>query len=187
MLAANLPASPGLVYEAHSTDYQTPNALRMMVRDHFAVLKVGPWLTFAYREAVFLLGAMEREWLSTRKDVRLSDVPSALDQAMLKDSTHWRAYYPADEQQARFARRYSFSDRCRYYWPEASVQKEVDLLMANLSGEIPLALISQYLPQQYEAVRERRLPNRAATLVESRIRQVLDIYSNACGGPESGA
>jgi D-tagatose-1,6-bisphosphate aldolase subunit GatZ/KbaZ len=187
MLAAKLPASPGLVYEAHSTDYQTPNALRMMVRDHFAVLKVGPWLTFAYREAVFLLGAMEREWLSTRKDVRLSDVPSALDQAMLKDSTHWRAYYPADEQQARFARRYSFSDRCRYYWPEASVQKEVDLLMANLSGEIPLALISQYLPQQYEAVRERRLPNRAATLVESRIRQVLDIYSNACGGPESGA
>jgi D-tagatose-1,6-bisphosphate aldolase subunit GatZ/KbaZ len=187
LLAANLPASPGLVYEAHSTDYQTPDALRKMVRDHFAILKVGPWLTFAYREAIFLLGAMEKQWLSGRKDVRVSDVLRALDQAMLSDPTYWKPYYPADEQQASFARRYSFSDRCRYYWPEASVQKEVDLLMANLSGEIPLTLISQYLPQQYEAVREGRLPNRPASLVESRIRHVLDTYLNACGGPERGA
>jgi len=185
-LAANLPATPRLVYEAHSTDYQTPDALREMVRDHFAILKVGPWLTFGYREAIFALGAMEKEWLSAHKDVRLSDVPSALEQAMLSDPTHWMAYYPADEQQARFARRYSFSDRCRYYWPEASVQNEVDLLMTNLSGVIPLALVSQYLPQQYEAVREGRLPNRPASLVESRIRHVLDIYWNACGGREGG-
>ena len=187
MLAANLPVSPRLVYEAHSTDYQTPDALRKMVRDHFAVLKVGPGLTFAYREALFALGAMEREWFRTRKDVRLSDVAGALDEAMLVDPTHWKSYYPADEQHARFARRYSFSDRCRYYWREPSVQKEVDLLMTNLSGEIPLALISQYLPNQYEAIREKRLPNRPASLVESRIRQVLDTYLNACGGPECSA
>jgi D-tagatose-1,6-bisphosphate aldolase subunit GatZ/KbaZ len=184
MLARNLPTSPRLVYEAHSTDYQTPEALREMVRDHFAILKVGPWLTFAYREAIFALGAMEKEWLSARKDVRTSDIPRALDQAMLSDPTHWKAYYPADEQQARFARRYSFSDRCRYYWPEASVQEEVDLLMTNLSGEIPLTLVSQYLPLQYEEIREGRLPNRPASLVESRIRQVLDAYLNACGGPQ---
>jgi D-tagatose-1,6-bisphosphate aldolase subunit GatZ/KbaZ len=185
-LAANLPASPRLVYEAHSTDYQTPDALRKMVRGHFAILKVGPWLTFAYREAIFALGAIEKEWLSARKDVRLSDVPRALEQAMLRDPTHWMAYYPVDEQQARFPRRYSFSDRCRYYWPEASVQNEVDLLMTNLSGEIPLALISQHLPQQYESIRAGRLPNRPASLIESRIRQVLDTYLNACGGPEHG-
>jgi len=51
------------VFEAHSTDYQTPRALREMVRDHFAILKVGPWLTFAFREAVFALAAVEEEWL----------------------------------------------------------------------------------------------------------------------------
>ena len=180
-LATNLPAIPALVYEAHSTDYQTPGALRKMVRDHFAILKVGPWLTFAYREAIFALGVMEKECLSARKDVRLSNVPGALDQAMLRNPTHWKGYYPADSQQAEFARRYSFSDRCRYYWPEASVQNEVDLLIANLSAELPLALISQYLPQQYQAVRERRLPNCPASLVEHRIRQVLDAYLNACG------
>ena len=32
-----------LVYEAHSTDYQTGSALAELVRDHFAILKVGPW------------------------------------------------------------------------------------------------------------------------------------------------
>jgi D-tagatose-1,6-bisphosphate aldolase subunit GatZ/KbaZ len=31
-----------LVFEAHSTDYQTPQALRQLVKDHFAILKVGP-------------------------------------------------------------------------------------------------------------------------------------------------
>jgi D-tagatose-1,6-bisphosphate aldolase subunit GatZ/KbaZ len=37
------------VYEAHSTDYQPAEALRALVRDHFAILKVGPGATFALR------------------------------------------------------------------------------------------------------------------------------------------
>src|SRR6185295_18243387 len=44
-----------LVFEAHSTDYQSAHALKELVEDHFAILKVGPWLTFAVREAVFAL------------------------------------------------------------------------------------------------------------------------------------
>ena len=36
--------SQALVYEAHSTDYQTREALTNLVRDHFAILKVGPGL-----------------------------------------------------------------------------------------------------------------------------------------------
>src|SRR5205085_11500254 len=125
-------------------------------------------IPFAYREAIFALGAIEKEWLSARKDVRVSDVLRALDEAMLSNPTYWKAYYPADQQEARFARRYSFSDRCRYYCPEAPVQKEVDLLMTNLSGEIPRALISQHLPQPYEAVRERLLPHHPPTPAQSR-------------------
>src|SRR5262249_40081770 len=56
-----------LVYEAHSTDYQTETALRELVEDHFAILKVGPGLTFAFREAVFALAAIEQEWLGRRR------------------------------------------------------------------------------------------------------------------------
>ena len=32
----------GMVFEAHSTDYQTREGLVSLVRDHFAILKVGP-------------------------------------------------------------------------------------------------------------------------------------------------
>ena len=53
--------SQPMVYEAHSTDYQTREALGNLVRDHFAVLKVGPALTYAFREAVFALAKMEDE------------------------------------------------------------------------------------------------------------------------------
>lgn len=38
-----------LVFEAHSTDYQTKEAYKQLVHDHFAILKVGPALTFAMR------------------------------------------------------------------------------------------------------------------------------------------
>jgi D-tagatose-1,6-bisphosphate aldolase subunit GatZ/KbaZ len=181
-LSRNLPNSPALVYEAHSTDYQTARALRELVEDHFAILKVGPWLTFAYREAIFALSAIEREWLGQQHSVRLSQTRDALEQAMLCNPSHWKAYYPAQEPQGHFARQYSYSDRCRYYWPEPSVQKEVDLLLANLSnGRIPLTLLSQYMPRQYEVIRQGKLKNCAESLIENRIREVLQVYSAACG------
>ena len=181
-LSRSLPESPALVFEAHSTDYQKPKALRELVEGHFAILKVGPWLTFAYREAVFALSLIEREWLGKRQTVPLSQVREALEQAMLRNPAHWKAYYPTQEPQAHFARQYSYSDRCRYYWPEPSVQKEIELLLANLSTQtIPLTLLSQYLPRQYEAIRRGELANRAETLIENRIREVLQVYSAACG------
>jgi D-tagatose-1,6-bisphosphate aldolase subunit GatZ/KbaZ len=181
-LSENLPASPVLVYEAHSTDYQRPGALREMVEDHFAILKVGPWLTFAFREAVFALSAIERDWLGGRRGVRRSRVREALEEVMLLNPAHWKAYYPREEPEGHFARQYSYSDRCRYYWPEAAVQKETDLLLANLSNtEMPWTLLSQYLPQQYEAIRAGAIPNRAKNVIEDRIRRVLKVYSAACG------
>ena len=180
-LSENLPASPPLVYEAHSTDYQTAAALRELVEDHFAILKVGPWLTFAFREAIFALSSIEQEWLGHQKGIHTSGVRQALEEAMLANPDHWKAYYSGDQPGLQFARQYSYSDRCRYYWPEASVQKEVERLLANLSrAEIPLTLLSQCLPQQYESVRAGVIPARPENLIEDRIRQVLRLYSAAC-------
>ena len=90
-LSAALPRSPALVYEAHSTDYQSPAALAQMVEGHFAILKVGPWLTFAFREAVFALSAIERELLGGSKSSKLSRVREALDQAMRRQPIDWRS------------------------------------------------------------------------------------------------
>ena len=52
-LQGALDEEAGIVFEAHSTDYQTPERLAALVRDHWAILKVGPGLTFALREALF--------------------------------------------------------------------------------------------------------------------------------------
>jgi D-tagatose-1,6-bisphosphate aldolase subunit GatZ/KbaZ len=180
-LAANLPAHPALVYEAHSTDYQSPHALAEMVEDHFAILKVGPWLTFAFREAVFALGAIERELLAAKKGRNVSQVREALDCAMLQDPSHWRGYYQGDEDQVAFSRAYSYSDRCRYYWHQASVQQELARLFENLSVHpLPLTLLSQFLPVEYAAARVGRLTIQPHAIIRWHIQNVLRTYAAAC-------
>ena len=185
-LSSALPKHPALVYEAHSTDYQKPAALAEMVEDHFAILKVGPWLTFAFREAIFALSAIEREWLGHRSGVRLSQVREALDAAMLRNPSYWRSYYHGSEEEMRIARTYSYSDRCRYYWGDAAVQQELSQLHANLRDSAPpLTLVSQYLPLQYEAIRTGVLQANAEEIIQEHIRNVLRAYAAACGARET--
>ena len=81
---------PNLVYEAHSTDFQSRESLRQMVEDHFAILKVGPALTSAFREAVFALLFIEKEWLSKKKGVTLSQLDEVLERIMLANPEHWQ-------------------------------------------------------------------------------------------------
>ena len=181
-LSSALPETPALVYEAHSTDYQKPAALAQMVEDHFAILKVGPWLTFAFREAVFALGVIERELLAHRRGVRLSQVREALQAAMLRNPVYWRSYYHGSEDEIHLARIYSYSDRCRYYWGDPKVQQELAQLRANLDAcPAPPTLFSQHLPSQYEAIRSGRLPTHAEDMIQEHIRTVLHVYATACG------
>ena len=58
-LSQTIISQENLVYEAHSTDYQSEKGLTQLVEDHFCILKVGPWLTFGYREALFSLSMIE--------------------------------------------------------------------------------------------------------------------------------
>ena len=170
------------VHEAHSTDYQTPVALRRMVRDHFAILKVGPWLTFAFREAVFALAAIEEEWLGASKSIVLSHVRETLEEAMLAGPQYWRSYYHGDDAALRFARKYSLSDRCRYYWPQPKVTAALQTLLANLGAHpAPISVLSQYLPNQSEALRAGRIENNPAELIRNKIAEVIDHYAYACG------
>jgi D-tagatose-1,6-bisphosphate aldolase subunit GatZ/KbaZ len=171
-----------LFYEAHSTDYQTKNALRQMVEDHFRILKVGPWLTFALRETLFALDSIEHELYSDKKDVNLSGLVDMIEQQMLENTRYWSAHYHGDQTQLKLARKYSYSDRIRYYWPDTRIQKSLNQLIENLSRQkIPLNILSQYLPLQYEAIREQKLQNRVLDLIDFGITQVLNIYSYATG------
>lgn len=187
-LSAALPRSPALVYEAHSTDYQSPAALAQMVEDHFAILKVGPWLTFAFREAVFALGMIERELLAGRKKQRLSRVREALDRSMLRKPVYWRSYYHGDENQQRLSRAYSYSDRCRYYWHEPAVQAEIEHLLDNLkTHSFPFTLVSQHLPREYEAIRAGEIEPQPEAIIRYHIQMVLRIYAAACGMERSSS
>jgi D-tagatose-1,6-bisphosphate aldolase subunit GatZ/KbaZ len=185
-LTRQLMAHPGIVYEAHSTDYQTANSLARLVEDHFAVLKVGPWLTFKMREAIFALSEIERDWLGTRRGIRLSDVRGALENTMLKNPEHWAGFYSGDDSARQFARAFGFSDRCRYYWGDATVQSELKHLLQNLSGSaIPLPVLSQFLPVQYEKVRNGSLSSKPRALISDHIASVLRIYRDATTGRRS--
>jgi len=176
-----------LVFEAHSTDYQSEDALRALVEDHFAILKVGPELTFAFREAVFALEAIERELLGRREANRLSGVGQALDDAMRSDPRHWTAWYGGDDDEAvRLRRRFSLSDRCRYYWTRPQVQAALGRLHSNLEGRrLPRGLVSQFLPDA-AGVAAGDAPGLPGRLERWHVRRVLDRYARACRPAPAG-
>lgn len=175
-----------LVFEAHSTDYQTPQSLRQLVIDHFAILKVGPALTFALREALFSLAAIEEELLPAKA---CSGLRHVLESVMLDRPEYWQSHYHGDGNARRLARGYSYSDRVRYYWPDSQIDEAFERLVRNLADDpIPLPLISQYLPLQYVKVREGDLSATPRELIINHIQNILQQYHCAClGAPARNA
>ncbi|WP_104190742.1 D-tagatose-bisphosphate aldolase, class II, non-catalytic subunit [Cryobacterium sp. Y82] len=169
---------PGLLFEAHSTDYQDQGRLAELVEDHWAILKVGPGLTFAMREALFALAKIEDELVPV--DER-SDLIDVIDGQMLAHPEYWEGYYEGTATDQQIARRFSYSDRMRYYWPDAEIEQATNRLYANLAKlDIPLPLISQFLPDQYARVRAGTLAPEPRALVVDKIRDALRPYAYAC-------
>lgn len=132
-----------LVYEAHSTDYQTTRALSGLVHDHFAILKVGPELTFAWREALFALDQIEQENPTIKHK---SQLRATVEQVMLNQPKYWKPYYVGTEEELAFKRVYSLSDRIRYYWSTPELNKKIQDTIPRLDKALTYSLISQYLP-----------------------------------------
>ena len=161
--------SQRMVYEAHSTDHQTREALKDLGRDHFAILKVGPGLTFAFREAVFALAMIENELIP--KDQR-SHIIEVLDDVMVRHPEHWKKYYRGDETEQAVKRKYSLSDRARYYWIQPEVQDAYVRLIKNLRGmTLPYSLLSQFAGVQ---------DVNSDQFMEWKIDSVLKNYQIAC-------
>ena len=175
-----LDGEPGLVFEAHSTDYQTQKNLRDLVVDHWAILKVGPGLTFALREALFALDAIEGHLVENA--AKRSNLVEVIEQVMLKSPGYWDGYYEGDDHERYIARKFSYSDRVRYYLPNEEIVAAVDRMLTNLEETgIPEPLISQYLPKQFDRVREGVLAPTGHELVIDRVRDALRPYAAACG------
>lgn len=175
-----------LVYEAHSTDYQPARALRQMVEDHFAILKVGPALTFAFREAMFALELIEQELAAAGQIDTPSGLRETLETAMVAAPDHWASYYGGPPDVQRLKRHFSFSDRARYYWSVPGVAAASRRLLQNLEkAPPPLVLLSQFMPRQVAKVRRGDLANEPRALLMACVQDVLDDYACACGYVDS--
>ena len=165
---------PGFVFEGHSTDYQSKDCLKQMVRDGIAILKVGPALTFAYRDALFALAHVEKELVPEEKR---ADFPQVLEQVMLRQPENWQKHYHGTEEEKRLARSYSLSDRARYYLGVPAVAEAIERTLENLKDvHIPTGLLYQYFPRSAEAVLTGACSGTADELIEREIMSFVDEY-----------
>jgi D-tagatose-1,6-bisphosphate aldolase subunit GatZ/KbaZ len=179
-LGASLATLPPLVFEAHSTDYQPTSALMALVQDGFAILKVGPGLTFALREALYALDqiaiVLDPAW-------REHSLMAAMERLMLAEPGHWRAHCPGTPDQQRILRHFSYSDRIRYYWPAPAAKAAVAGLIGRLgTTPVPETLISQFLPTLHPRALAGTVRPEAPVLAMEAVRDVLRSYARAGRG-----
>ena len=167
-----------IVFEAHSTDYQLAGAYGELVEDGFAILKVGPALTFALREALDALAAIEELLIAVPERSNLLKV---IDETMLAHPDSWRPYYAGNEEQQALLRRFSYSDRVRYFWHFPQIAAAVKRLIDNIDGlTVPESVLSLYLPAQYEHLRTGRISEDASSLIVDKVKDVLRVYATGC-------
>ncbi len=176
-LCAALKEFPEVCFEGHSTDYQSPKCLKAMVEDGIAILKVGPALTYGLREALFSMSLMENELVPEEERSNFIDV---LEKVMLENPGNWQKHYHGNEKQLHLARKYSFSDRARYYISQPEVLKAMDKLFTNLNTyKIPLNMLHQYMPLTYAKVRDGELPLEAKELAMDGVTNFMLDYEYA--------
>ncbi|MGF9565931.1 D-tagatose-bisphosphate aldolase, class II, non-catalytic subunit [Neorhizobium sp. BT27B] len=168
---------PSIVFEAHSTDYQTKAALSALVDDGFAILKVGPGLTFALREALYGLDLVAAEL-----DGGSPGLKNKLEAIMMTDRAHWEKYYPGNLTVQHVQRHYSYSDRIRYYWNQPASRAAVEGLKQRLRNvRIPETLVSQYLAPAASHVRSGEIEPEFEAIKTAYVHAILRDYASACG------
>ena len=176
-LCAALKEFPEVCFEGHSTDYQSAKCLKAMVEDGIAILKVGPALTYGLREALFSMSLMENELVPAEERSNFIDV---LENTMLANPGNWQKHYHGDEKQLHLARKYSFSDRARYYMGQPEVLAAMEKLFTNLDTyKIPLNMLHQYMPLTYAKVRDGELPLKAKELAMDGVTNFMLDYEYA--------
>lgn len=167
-----------ILFEAHSTDFQRPESYPALVEDGFAILKVGPGLTFAMREAICALAEIERAIIAPKAQSRLIEI---VETVMRDNPGSWKDYYVGSDAEQTMLMWNSYSDRIRYYWPDRRIEAAMARLLSNLStARLPEILLSRYLPVQYARVRAGRLPAQPEALILDKIRDALRPYTAAC-------
>jgi D-tagatose-bisphosphate aldolase class II non-catalytic subunit len=182
-LSGSLDQLPGVIFEAHSTDYQSRQALAELVANHFAILKVGPELTFAYREAIVAMAHIEERLAVARPSQALPLVLSVMDE----NPAQWRDYLaPGDN--AETAKLFGLSDRIRYYWPNPRIAAAVAALRANIDASTPpIGLLSQYVGGWYVGSADASGLSISEQVIQAKVGSVVAKYRRACRMDEPSA
>lgn len=176
-LCAALGEFPEVCFEGHSTDYQSAECLKAMVQDGIAILKVGPALTYGLRESLFSLSLMEKELVPQEKQAHFIET---LEKVMLDNPGNWKKHYHGDDHQLALARKYSFSDRCRYYIGQPEVVASMNKLFENLREyPVPMNMLHQYMPVSYIKVRDGLLPLDPKELAMDGVANFMEDYEYA--------
>jgi D-tagatose-1,6-bisphosphate aldolase subunit GatZ/KbaZ len=125
---------PTVCLEAHSTDYQYPAVFPRLAELGFAFQKVGPALTFAFREALYALDSL-------RETPQLHDV---MERIMVADPKNWQGHYHGTETEMAQQRHTGLADRIRYYWPHPQAQAAVSELMSEVTTLNDATLIAHF-------------------------------------------
>jgi len=167
---------PQFVFEAHSTDYQGNDPLTALVEDGFPILKVGPELTFVLREALYGLDLIASDLVP---DYGERPLYAAMEALMLAHRGNWSRHYHGTENEQRWLRHYSLSDRIRYYWASKEAQSAIAHLCDALAGKsVPFPLFWQHMPaaQQFSDT-----PLDPEEVLIWRVTKSLADYHAACG------
>lgn len=163
----------GITFEGHSTDYQPTASLAELVDRHVFFLKVGPELTFRFREAIFALASIEDRLCGEFR----SDIVNVLDRVMNKSPEQWNRYYSGTAVEVSILRHFSLSDRIRYYWQDKEIINAVECLFNNLSkSDLPMGLVTQF----FGNLEYGDIPEDPRKLCSNHIRRSVQRYYEAC-------
>jgi tagatose-1,6-bisphosphate aldolase non-catalytic subunit AgaZ/GatZ len=162
---------PKVCLEAHSTDYQHSQAYPRLAELGFAFQKVGPALTFAWREALYALDTIRAQtgWASG------PSLPDTMEEVMLDNPAHWQAHIHGSDQ--RLQRHFGLADRIRYYWPDPKAQAAVQRLMADLADKrLPDPLLAAHFRADEIATARESRHSLPRALALARVQTALRPY-----------
>lgn len=163
----------GLCLEAHSTDYQRAPVYGRLAEMGFAFQKVGPALTFAYREAVYALDTLRvlAGWADTLS------VRPVMERLMLEAPKFWEGHYHGTPDAQSVARHFGLADRIRYYWPQPAAAKAVAALTAQIADrENPQPLLGQVFAPEVLDRAGALSGSQMDRLVDAKVQEVLAPY-----------
>ncbi len=170
-LLAALAEYPGVCLEAHSTDYQSTTVFPRLAALGFAFQKVGPALTFAYRQAVYSLDTARR--LAGRGT---GNLPAVMEQLMTEQPRYWRSHYHGNSADQKLQRHFGLADRIRYYWPQPSAQSAVAELQADLEQTLPDPVLWQVFAPEVLDRAEALAGTQFQRILLAQIQIALDPY-----------